>query len=843
MNTSIRSSANIPIGQQKRAIQTSVHWLLLVAIIFLYVVIFTGQAFDLHASLRTQKADLGQMDQAIWNTSCGRLVETVREDMITKRFTDHVEPIYIFVSMIFWLWNDVRAVLLLQVLAVAAGAIPLFLLAKNKLGPTLALGFAIAWLLNPWLQAAILADIHAIPFATPLILLAFWSIDARRWWTFLVAALLVAMVKEEAALLAAGLGVWAMWRAFVRDERSRQGLLIGGAVIVVSLLWFAIATFIIVPAYGKDVFQLSYSVFFKRYGALGDSPLDIFKNILFHPGLVWSIASEPVRIRYLLGLFASFGFLSLFGLDILLFSLPVLLANLLSSFPAQKYGEWHYTAPLVPYFAVAAVYGLHRLLRLFHRKRLSSTIIISAMLIWLIGWSGFMYIRLGRGPGAERYESITITGHQKLAEQFFVQIPKDAPVMVTTALHPHLSHRRFIYQFPFGLDPEPPAPPATWALLDVTDFTFFYHVTPEETFQIVQDMLRDDWGIVDARDGYLLLHRGEQNKTVPDAFYDFARAASDAEALSQANALTLKKTEVQIKRYQRGVELTTVWLVGSSYSPNTYFPWIEIHSPAGETIYSYQDRPPALVWYPPERWQPGDRIRITSFPIFPPRYWGVTAAVPSYNGERLPAMSFAPHASVVSADGTFAMVGAWQWADGDRLLPLAPETLLASDIGPQLQPDGYQNSFNFTTTDGKHYALQTWMPEKAPSPRYPFYFWLHWPQGIPENMIPFVHIRSQNQTILYLDGPPHVFVDLPANQSVNDWREFVLPETVRPGDAIQIVVGLYDPATGQRLDFLGADRQPMGSEAILADYTVRPAPIPDFPCALYEKMCLSQPVD
>ena len=36
--------------------------------------------------------------------------------------------------------------------------------------------------------------------------------DAMKTIPLLVAALLVAAVKEEMALLAAGLGVWAMWR-------------------------------------------------------------------------------------------------------------------------------------------------------------------------------------------------------------------------------------------------------------------------------------------------------------------------------------------------------------------------------------------------------------------------------------------------------------------------------------------------------------------------------------------------------------------------------------------------------------------------------------------------------
>ena len=206
--------------------------LLLFAAILLYIWVFAGLAFDQHAGMRTHKADLGQMDQAIWNTSQGRFVEEVKDDFVSTRLTDHVEPIFALISPVLWLWDDVRALLLLQVIAVAVGAIPLYFLALEKLDQLLpaqqraqiwhneplqqmtrplALAVALAWLLSPPLQSAVLTELHAIPFAAPLIVWAFWAAEKGRWRQFFIAALLVAAVKEEAALLAAGLGIWGIW--------------------------------------------------------------------------------------------------------------------------------------------------------------------------------------------------------------------------------------------------------------------------------------------------------------------------------------------------------------------------------------------------------------------------------------------------------------------------------------------------------------------------------------------------------------------------------------------------------------------------------------------------------
>ena len=116
--------------------------LILIALIAIYVVVFANLAFDLHDGMRTHKSDLGQIDHAVWNTSQGRFVERVKNDFLTTRLTDHVEPIFALVAPVLWLWDDVRAILLLQVLLVALGAWPLFELARRKTTPLIALALA-----------------------------------------------------------------------------------------------------------------------------------------------------------------------------------------------------------------------------------------------------------------------------------------------------------------------------------------------------------------------------------------------------------------------------------------------------------------------------------------------------------------------------------------------------------------------------------------------------------------------------------------------------------------------------------------------------------------------------
>ena len=682
-----------------------------------FVWLFYGMAVDLHAGMRTHKADLGQIDQAVWNSSRGRFVEQTDNGYIATRMTDHVEPILALISPVFWLWNDVRALLLVQVLFVAAGAWLVYLLsmrqfekfltpaARTRIWETeplrsqtrpVALALALAFLLAPQLQSAVLTEFHAAPLAVPLILWAFWAVDARRWGQFAVAALLTAAVKEEMALLAAGLGVWALWRAWY-DGRTqptradaRRGIVTGALVAGVALAWFVTATFVIVPAHAADVYGVAESGYFQRYGALGDSPLDIFRSFFTQPQLVWQIATERARVAYLIGLLAPFGFLALLAPEILLLSLPLLLANLLSAYPAQYYGEFHYSAPVVAYVAAAAAYGAGRLWRALARRTArtsgsfqhlpaagagtmaAASVVTNArtalrplltwlLVAWIVAWAGATYLVHGRGPRAARYDPTPVTAHHRLLPRFVDQLPRDAAVTATAAVHPHVSHRRYVYQFPIGLDADAPElGNATWALLDVTTNT---DMAPGDLKARVDAMLAADWGVVDAADGFLLLHKGAPAKAIPPDFYSFVRTPADVDApVTDAPLMLLDATVRDWPRW-RQTKVEGTWRVGPDFDPAQTEPVLDIVTPAGDGIGSaLTPTPPGLVWYPPARWQPGDVIRVTSLPFYLPRTFGLVTSNAATMAE-----------TRAGADGT-RLVAAFTRGARDRLdaLPVTP---------------------------------------------------------------------------------------------------------------------------------------------------------------------------
>jgi uncharacterized membrane protein len=822
----------------------------------LYVLLFTQQAWQLHAGMRTHRSDLGQIDQAIWNSSRGRWLAQTDNGFEATRLTDHVEPILVLISPVYWVWEDVRALLLLQVVAAAAGGLLLYgltlrqcekLLAAHErrqiwrwepvqqLAKVLALACALAYLLAPQLQSALLTEFHAAPLAAPLILWAFWAVDARRWRQFLAAALLVAAVKEEMALLSAGLGGWALWRVWW-DGRGKpleiSALGFAATAVVAGLLWFWVATFVIVPAHAAAVYGVAESSYFQRYGVLGDSPADILKGLVTRPQQVAAILSEAPRTAYLVGLLVIFGWLPLLGIDLLLLALPLLLANALSAYPAQYYGEFHYSAPLVAYAGAAAAYGVGRLWRLLARglqqaspafqhlpARGAATMAAVALLqnartallplltaglaVWIGSWSVGTYLQQGRGPGAARYDPPLVTAHHRLLPRFTAQIPAEAPVTATAGVHPHVSHRRYVYQFPLGVE----APvPATWALLDVTTNT---DMAPGDLKAQVESLLAGDWGVVDAADGFLLLARGVGRKTIGEPFYTFVRGP----AAAPAEPLQLAAIAADDWPRWRQSKLVVEWEVGEGYDPKRDTPWLEIAALDGEEVATLESAaPPALVWASPERWQPGEKMRVTTLPLSLPR----TAVVRAAGASQQPAAILR------------------RFPDGH--LALLPATLAtAADLGAALAAAGlgplHRASGQARLPDGSTVALQAWVAQRATWPGERLDLWIQWGAGQwPAQLTAFVHLRHNNVTVAQADGLPRLWP--PTAGWHNDWRQLAVPPESPLTGEWTVALGLYDAQNGQRVPISG-DR----TELVVTVPPLVAAPFPDQACALIPATC------
>src|SRR5512136_1113267 len=104
-------------------------WLLILA----YVLFFSAYTLQRHTSLHSFAADLSYIDQPMWNTLHGRFLERTMDDRQVSRVAEHLEPIIVPVAFVFTLWDDVRAILIVQTVVLALGALPVYWIAKSQI--------------------------------------------------------------------------------------------------------------------------------------------------------------------------------------------------------------------------------------------------------------------------------------------------------------------------------------------------------------------------------------------------------------------------------------------------------------------------------------------------------------------------------------------------------------------------------------------------------------------------------------------------------------------------------------------------------------------------------------
>ncbi len=378
----------------------------LIAAYFLYFGVLTVQK---HNAFQTTAFDLGNVDQAVWNTRHGRLLALTNIEGLTNRLGTHVEPILVPVSLLYFLWSDPRALLLLQTAVIALGAWPLYLIARRAVGVqssgtpnmpyvsplrdhALPITFVLVYLFFPALESANVFDFHAVALAPTFFLFAFYYLLTERWGKFALFAVLIMSCKEDAPLLVVMLGLYLL-------AASRGKWRIALPTIAVAMTWFIVAVGVIMPHFDTG----GVSPFANRYAWLGDGPVEMAIALLTRPGLVVEHALTAENLAYLRDWLAPVAWLPILAPLELLLAAPLLAVNLLSTdgFMHQLEG-FHYGALLAPVAVVAAAYGAARLIRrLPHFRPLPSLIVIVVLTTTLVYHIGHGYTPLAAGlaPG------------------------------------------------------------------------------------------------------------------------------------------------------------------------------------------------------------------------------------------------------------------------------------------------------------------------------------------------------------------------------------------------------------------------------------------------------------
>jgi uncharacterized membrane protein len=460
------------------------------AMVTFYWAMFGFLVYRQHSNFGTFGYDIGIHDQGIWLTSRGI------SPFVTVRgldyFAHHVNLISLVFVPFYWLGAGPHLLIVVHTGAVAAGAIPLWLLTRDRIGsPWLALVVPIAYLSYPAVQWVTWWAYHPDSLAITPLLFAWWFASRRRWGWFTVAVLVALSCKEDAALSVLMMGlVVAFWRLpsapdqpsksddgelswrrpvakvgrwWGRDQVRRRGLTTSFA----GLAWYLICTKVIIPwrNHGNPPFYESF------FPLLGRTLPGILYNAVRHPSRVAHLAWISDRRTYYVQMFAPVAALPILALPIFLIGGPQFGVDI----TAQEVQGATIKSQYASLVIVGVFLATAEALGFIKRRRPAILPAVAGLLMFTTATSTSVW---GLSPISTQFHKGVWEAHNSTSRQLHHILdlaPSQAGVSVAYILTPHVTHRRYAFEFPnpwinnyYGLKATDHGDPETvsWLLLD-----------------------------------------------------------------------------------------------------------------------------------------------------------------------------------------------------------------------------------------------------------------------------------------------------------------------------------------------------------------------------------------
>ena len=467
--------------------------LALTVVVAAWIVTFSVLAVRRHHGFWDIDFDMGIHDQSVWLLSQGRGFLTVRGLQV---FGHHASPGYFLLVPAYWLGAGPDFLNVLQVVVLGLGAVPLYLLARERRLPAwVAAVLGAVLLLHPVSQFYTWELFHPEVVAITPLLCAYLCAERRSWRWFAFWCVLAVSWKEDVALAVVMLGL------LVAIRGSRK---VGVATIVSALGWFLLWALVLFPAINDGHVQSE-----NLYQTLGGGAGGIVETFVTDPGEILSrvLSSESGDFAWHLAL--PFGlFAPLLAPAVLLIGLPQYLLDVISDAAFTRTYTFHYGALPLTALALATVEGIAFATRRMGHvvARAAPLAVLTAALFGTLAW--------GLSPVGAEYDAgywpPSFDPRIESKREAVALVPDDDVVSAVYGLVPQFSRRAEIYSFPnpwesrnFGIDGQPRRDPrrVEWLVIDRTV------LGPPDLALLTEILEGGDFRIVFDRDDLLVAHR------------------------------------------------------------------------------------------------------------------------------------------------------------------------------------------------------------------------------------------------------------------------------------------------------------------------------------------------
>ncbi len=390
---------------QRLAFRFLIVWVVLLGILY------STLSLIRHNHFQSGGFDLGIYDQALWQYS--RFLapySTIKERFILG---DHLTLTLPLLAPLFWLWEDVRMLLVFQAFWLASSSIAIFLLARlRKFSPLTSLSLSIVYSLFYGIQYAVFFDFHPVVIGVGLLPWIAYFLESKRNVRLWMAVALLLLTQENMGISLAGLGL-----IYVFQKQYRKIALL----FIFAGLLSSFVAMKIVASFSPIGFEYAPTL-----------PKTI-------PDFITQLFDHPEKRQVWLYSFAWFSFLPLLSPGAVL-AVLLDLSQYFATGPAlaRMWSPYmHHRAMLAPFLVLGTMEGLRRI----RGKRWIG--VIAAILLFSALFQQYIFhYPLNKLSKREFWKEEQWMRDNRELLKF---VPTESAVAAQQNLVPHLSHRKEIY--------------------------------------------------------------------------------------------------------------------------------------------------------------------------------------------------------------------------------------------------------------------------------------------------------------------------------------------------------------------------------------------------------------
>jgi uncharacterized membrane protein len=424
-----------------------------------------------HALFQSSAFDLGIYDQVVYLMSQGQ--SPISSFLEFHHLGNHAAWAVYPLGLLYKIYPNVHWLLAVQAVALALGALPTWSLARQAgLTERQAIAMAVVYLLYPLVFNVNLFDFHPEVMALPALLGAILAARLNRLWWFTLAIVFVLGCKAVLSITVAAMGVWLL--LFEKKRRC------GAMALFLGAAWFLIASQVIIPSFSGNQPAAVH-----RYSYLGNSVLEIAKNLILKPWLVLNRIDVIDNLKYFVQLLLPVIWgLAPQHLAPLVSALPMLALNAISEVEYQRSLEFQYSIPVLPFLLLAVISTLAAGRGLLQNRRA------------IVLWSLLSFLAVAKYTHFWSTYLVSLDTWQATREAIS-EIQTKGGVLTTNSIAPHLTNRSVVK---LALAETPTADVAAAASTDFAKIDYIllearhpsYLSTPEFIASLVEQFKKDE---------------------------------------------------------------------------------------------------------------------------------------------------------------------------------------------------------------------------------------------------------------------------------------------------------------------------------------------------------------